>query len=87
MYKGYRLVLLNYFSEGNSDFSCSLNEFTLFQASPLPLLHFVTATLAAPLELEFMEPVDFGDPLISKWVKDCSEELYDAVYAFGESQL
>lgn len=39
------------------------------------------------LELEFVEPVDFGDPLISSWVEDCSEELFDAVYAFGASQL
>ena len=39
------------------------------------------------LALEFMEPVEFGDPLISRWVEDCSEELFDAVYAFGASQL
>ncbi|MEA5463631.1 hypothetical protein [Leptothoe sp. PORK10 BA2] len=39
---------MNYFSEKNSEFSCALNEFTLFQASPLPLWHFVAATLVAP---------------------------------------
>ena len=39
------------------------------------------------LELEFMESVAFGNPLISSWVEDCSEELFDAVYAFGKSQI
>ena len=47
--QGFRVSFLNYFCEGNSEFSYFLNEFALFQALLLPLWHFVTATLSVPL--------------------------------------
>ena len=44
------------------------------------------------LALEFLDvgdghPVEFGDQAISAWVEACSEELYDAVYAYFQSKM
>ena len=44
------------------------------------------------LALEFLDvgdghPIEFGDQAISAWVEACSEELYDAVYAYFESNM
>ena len=44
------------------------------------------------LALEFLgvgdgHPIKFGDPAISAWVEACLEELYDAVYAYFESNI
>ena len=44
------------------------------------------------LELSFVEtgddePIGFGDPAISAWVESCSEELFEAVYAYFQNQL
>ena len=44
------------------------------------------------LGLEFVDaddgqPIEFGNRAISAWVEDCSEELYDAVYAYFQSQM
>ena len=44
------------------------------------------------LALEFLDvddghPIEFGDQAISAWVEDCSEELYDAVYAYFQSKM
>lgn len=44
------------------------------------------------LALEFLDvddgqPIEFSDSAISAWVEACSEELYDAVYAYFESNM
>ena len=44
------------------------------------------------LELEFITlddepPIEFGDPLLSQWVESCSEELFEAVYAYFRAAI
>lgn len=44
------------------------------------------------LELEFITldnepPIEFGDPLLASWVADCSEELFEAVYAYFQAAM
>ena len=44
------------------------------------------------LALEFVDvgdghTIEFGDRAISAWVEGCSEELYDAVYAYFQAEM
>lgn len=44
------------------------------------------------LALEFVDVgdghvIEFGDHEVSAWIEDCSEELYDAVYAYFKSEM
>ena len=44
------------------------------------------------LELEFITlddepPIEFGDPLLANWVEDCSEELFETVYAYFQAAM